>query len=329
MKAGSFDLLTPDAVVAAVEQATGRVLDGTLNPYPSYINRVYGLKTDSGEELVAKFYRPGRWTREAVLEEHRFLLDCAEAEIPVVAPLAGPDGGTVHRAVVAGDDAEEAYNLACFPKMGGRNFDAESDEDWFRLGAVVGRCHAVGAKREAPHRLVFGPELTAGFVEELASGIHPKFVDDFRKVSGEILNRVTPLFEGVGLQRIHGDCHRGNILDRPGWGLLVIDFDDMMSGPAVQDLWLLLPGYAVDCGRELESLIEGYEGFAAFDRRTLRLIEPLRFMRMVYFLAWRARQSDDYGFRRNFPEWGGEAFWLKEVEDLRVQATVIEASIED
>jgi len=318
--------------VAGVERAAGLVLDGTLNPYPSYVNRVYGLRGEDGTALVAKFYRPGRWSREAILDEHRFLADCAEAELPVAAPLAGPDGSSLHELALAGGEAGQLFRFALFPKMGGRNFDAESDEDWFRLGSVVGRLHAAGRRRTAPARALLEPVgLTAGFVAELlADGqVHPKYRGDFESICSRILGLIAPRFDGLETLRIHGDCHRGNILDRPGAGLLVIDFDDMMNGPAVQDLWLLLPGYAADCARELAMLLDGYEQFSPFDRSTLALIEPLRFMRLIYFLAWRARQRGDHWFAASFPDWGNEAFWIKEVEDLRVQAEVVEETLRE
>ena len=142
-----------------------------------------------------------------------------------------------------------------------------------------------------------------------------------------------PRFEGLSFRSIHGDCHRGNILDRlgssskPGDGLLIIDFDDMMMGPAVQDLWLLLPDHAEQCRKELGLLVEGYEAFLSFDRRELELVEGLRFMRMVYFLAWRSKQRNDKWFKESFPDWGSKAFWTAELEDLRDQAElVLEAS---
>ena len=323
---GSFDLLTPEAAVTAVESAFGFVLDGTVNPYPSYVNRVYGMRRDDGTDVVAKFYRPGRWTPDALAEEHVFMLDCAAAEIPVAAPLPDENGETVAELTISDDNTEQTFFFSVFPKMGGRNFDAETDDHWFRLGGILGRCHRVGASREAVHRAVCRPEdLTAGFVRELNDErvVHPGCREEFEQICETTIETIAPLFDDAFYQRVHGDCHRGNILDRPGDGLLIIDFDDMMVAPPVQDIWLLLPGYATDCGRELENLLEGYEQFRPFDRRTLALIEPLRFMRMVYFLAWRARQRHDYWFRIAYPDWGSEAFWIQEIEDLRTQATVI------
>ncbi len=325
MLTGVFDLLTPQAAVQAVEQAFDLTLDGMVFPYPSYVNRVYGLRSDEGTELIAKFYRPERWTREAVEEEHRFVTECAAADIPVVAPLPDPDGDTVGELVVDDREREENFLFALYPKKGGRNFDAEEDDHWFRLGAIVGRCHLVGRKQPARHRLELSPELTFAYLDELLDEevVHPDCRAELDELCRSTLQALRPLFEGTGFQRIHGDCHRGNILERPGEGLLLIDFDDMMNAPPVQDLWLLLPDHAAECRRELTMMLEGYEQFVPFARDTLILIEPLRFMRIVYFLTWRARQRHDHWFKREHPHWGSKAFWLAEIEDLRSQRQVM------
>jgi Ser/Thr protein kinase RdoA (MazF antagonist) len=335
MTTGSFEVLSPGDAVRAVERSFGVVLDGTLDSYPSYVNRVYGMRRDDGETLVAKFYRPGRWTREAILDEHRFLSDLAIAEIPVVAPLPGIDGGTLQEIELSGGGPENEgalkFLFTVFPRVGGRTFEPESGDDLLRLGSLIGRCHVVGAAGTAPNRAVCEPSgLTTSFIRELLEGdlVHPECREDFERIATHTVERIAPLFSGVPFVRIHGDCHRGNLIDRPGRGLALIDFDDMMTGPVVQDVWLVLPGYAADCPREIDLVLEGFERFSSFDRRALRLIEPLRFMRMIYFLAWRARQRDDYWFRGSFPDWGTEAFWIKETEDLRLQAAVIEKALE-
>ncbi len=332
MVTGSFELLSPDAAVRAVEQAYGLALDGTMESYPSYVNRVYGIRAETGERYVVKFYRPGRWSRAAILDEHGFLLDCARAEIPVIAPIPGAAGDTLHETTADEDGREQPFFFALFPRTGGRTFEPETRDDLARLGALLGRCHAVGAGRAAPHRAACEPgTLTAGFVEELLAEdlVHPECREAFRAVCAETLEAIDPLFAGTPARRIHGDCHRGNIIDRPGLGLALIDFDDMMTGPPVQDLWLVLPGKAADSLAEISILLEAYEPFSPFDRGTLRLIEPLRFMRMIYFLAWRARQRNDFWFRESFPQWGTEAFWIKETEDLREQAAVVRAALRD
>ncbi len=332
MRTGSFDLLTPEAVIGAIEQAYGLTLNGTVTPYPSYINRVYGLKTDEGNGLVAKFYRPGRWSWEAVLDEHEFIIDCAQMEIPVAVPIRDLEGDTLCEVDVAGGDSEESYMYALFPQMGGRNFDAESDDDWYRLGTIVGRCHLAGRKRKAEHRSIIDPSVsTRSYLAELieADLIHPESRDEFEGICSDLIAAILPLFHESDAQRLHGDCHRGNILDRDVEGLLIYDFDDMATGPPVQDLWLLLPDYAKNCRRELLNILDGYNQFSDFDTANLRLIEPLRFMRMVYFLVWRARQSDDYWFKSNYPDWGSEAFWIKEVEDMKVQRDIIREALDD
>jgi len=333
---GSFNILSPDSIAAAVEGSLGLGTDGTISAYPSYVNRVYGMRLDDETEIVAKFYRPGRWSKDSILDEHRFLRDCAEAELPVATPLTLAGGETLGELVLEDEGAESSFLFALFPKMGGRNFDAEADEDWLRLGAVLGRLHAVGGLREAPSRLRCDPRhltrpLLRGLLDE--GLVHPELSGEFASLCSRVLDFLEQRFEGLAYRRIHGDCHRGNILDRlgssqgPGAGLLIIDFDDMMTGPAVQDLWLLLPDHAAQCRRELGLLVEGYESFLPFDRRELDLVEGLRFMRMVYFLAWRSRQRNDRWFRESFPDWGNKAFWTAELEDLRDQAELVLAVV--
>ncbi len=260
----TFDFLTPHAILDAVESAYGLRLDGTLSAYHSYVNRVFSVTAEEGPAYVAKFYRPGRWTEDAILDEHQFVEECAAAELPVAVPLPDADGVTLQSVELEAGDAREEFFFALYERKGGLAFDAERDEDWQRLGGLVGRMHAVAVRSSAPHRLECLPgSSTAMFLDELAQAgvVHPKCEGEFFSVAREALAAIAPLFEGVPLQRIHGDCHRGNILDRPGEGLLLIDFDDMMSGPAVQDLWLLLPDRASASRRELALITEGYEEF--------------------------------------------------------------------
>ena len=329
MYTGSFDSLTPEIVITAVEQAYGLRLDGSVNPFPSYINRVYGLRSEEGLPLVVKFYRPGRWSWDAILDEHEFLSDCAELEIPVVTPISDPDGDTLCEVAVGSAGSEKSYFYALFPQMGGRNFDAESDDDWYRLGTIVGRCHGAGKKKNAEFRATISPTTgTRVFLSEILENnlVHPDCADDLEDTCSRTIELIEPLFQGMSLQRVHGDCHRGNILDRLDEGLLLYDFDDMAMGPPVQDLWLLLPDHAAHCTRELTMLLDGYNQFAELETGSIGLIEPLRFMRMVYFLVWRSRQSNDYWFKQHFPDWGTEAFWIKEIEDFKVQREIIEES---
>lgn len=326
IKEEGFSNLTPDIVLSAVEDALDINLTGLITPFPSYINRVYELETDGGERLVAKFYRPGRWGEEALKEEHEFLLDCAEMDIPVVRPLE------LKNSVTLGN--RDGFFFTVFPKKSGRLFELNSDEDYLRAGALIGRIHLSGMKKEAPNRVILDPaSSTKKDLDELLSGpfIQGNMKSEFKRVTDEILDLIIPMFQGVKRQRIHGDCHSGNILSRPDPDgsdmLMVIDFDDMAVGPAVQDLLLLLPGSLSESRREFNLLVEGYEQFMPFDYSTSRLIEPLRAMRIIYFLAWCARQIGDFQFRSHFPDWGTDVFWENEIRDIKNQLDEIRESL--
>jgi Ser/Thr protein kinase RdoA (MazF antagonist) len=322
-----FDILSPELVFEAVEDWTGWRLDGSLVPYNSHINRVYGLRDEDGKGWVAKFYRPDRWSRAALEEEHIFVAEAAAAELPVARPVVNDEGQTLGEITVETPDGEVPYYFALFEKKGGRNFDAEGDEDWLRLGRLLGRLHRVGAAGEFQHRPTFTPAATLlPQVEGLldSGAIVPDLRREFEHLLLPAARSLIQTFEGVALQRIHGDCHRGNILDRPGDGLLLMDFDDCASGPPVQDLWLLLPGYREDCPREVNLLSEGYQEFQPLDFRAWDLVEPLRLMRMVHFLAWCHHQRGDRGFSSTFPGWGSKAFWIRELEDLSTQVRRLE-----
>ena len=322
-----FEQRSPDMIIDVVEQSFDLILNGIITPYSSYINRVYGLEGDSGERYVVKFYRPDRWSTETILEEHRFVLDCVDDELPVVPPMPNSAGSTLQTAIIETDSSELKFHFALYERRGGRLFDAEGDESWNRIGALVGRLHRIGRSRDATLRMIHTPAGTTRLhLDELKSSgvIHPDCRDDFFDLAERVADYIVPFFDSISLQRIHGDCHRGNILDRTD-GLMLIDFDDMVMGPPVQDIWLLLPDYADSSRRELELILDGYEAFGAFDRNSFILIEPLRFMRMVHFLAWSAKQRNDLRFQNTFPDWGGKSFWIKELEDLRLQARIVGA----
>ncbi|MCF7816935.1 MAG: serine/threonine protein kinase [Kiritimatiellales bacterium] len=313
MSAG-FENLTPDCILDAVETAMGRQLTGLTSPLPSYINRVYELQAVNDERLIAKFYRPGRWKRAALQDEHDFVLDCADDEIPVVAPLKLSDGGTIGE--------YDGILFSVFPKRSGREMELHTDEGWRRLGSLVGRIHLAGSRRTAKNRLQMHPATTtmpeirqlleSGF---MGAGVAGRFKD----VTSRIVEIALREFEDVELQRIHGDCHRANILERPDEGLMVIDFDDMVMGPPVQDIWLLLPNHANQARHEINLILDGYEQFMEFNDRTLGLVEILRAMRIIYFLSWCSTQVDDFRFKTNFPDWGSDMFWQREVADLEHQ----------
>jgi len=316
----AFAKLTPDLVIAAVERHLGVFLDGMITPYNSYINRVFGVADEDEAQYIVKFYRPGRWHDDAIADEHAFLYDCAEAEVPVVPPVRSKDGESL--------GIQDGFRFAVFPRVRARTFDINGDGDWLRVGRAIGRMHRAACKRPAPSRLRCTPtDTTARYIADISglNLVHPDCKEEFSSICAEALSIIEPLFCALGekaMHRIHGDCHRGNILERPGpdgSAITLLDFDDMMTGPAIQDLWLLLPGHLGDSMREINLLLEGYEEFQDFDRSALALVEPLRFMRHLYFLNWCAIQRNDEGFETRFPGWGNKAFWITETEDLAAQ----------
>ncbi len=316
--AGDFDSLTADVVIDSVELALGKPMTGLTIALPSYINRVYELQTVSGERVIAKFYRPGRWSREALLDEHRFMADCARDEIPLATPLLLADGETLGET--------SGIFFALFNKRMGREFEVLDDKDWRRLGSIAARIHLAGQRSEASARIRLHPETATRIeMQKLLDGgfVPPPCDKEFGAVCQKILSHISGMFDDTEYIRLHGDLHRGNIIDRLDEGLMVIDFDDMMTAPPVQDLWLLLPGHAAECTRETALLTEGYEMFRRLDRRSLRLIEPLRAMRIIYFLSWCSMQKGDFRFDANYPDWGSVSFWRRETRDLANQLDMI------
>lgn len=307
-----FFNLTPDIVLQAIEaggfRPTGHCL--ALN---SYENRVYDLRIDDGSHIVAKFYRPGRWSREQILEEHRFLFDLRDDEIPVCAPLDFPGGGTLREI--------EGILYAIWPRTGGRVPDELSDNQLQILGRLCARIHNNGAARQAAHRIeltgsTYGLEPLA-FLEE--RGILPAHLRDRYAASvKEVVALYDTLREGVPFHRIHGDCHLGNLLHgREGWFFL--DFDDFLTGPAVQDVWMLVPARDREGLRQRGIFLDAYRQFRDFETSWLRLIEPLRALRYIRYAAWIAQRWEDPAFPAAFPHFGTVRYWEEETADLEEQ----------
>ncbi len=324
-----FFELTPDRVLEAVESAgfrcTGRCM--ALN---SFENRVYDVELETDEEpttvqgrlqnrKVVKFYRPGRWTAEQILEEHQFLADLVEAEIPAIAPLQFPDGGTLKKT------PEGGIWYTIFPKVGGRAPDELSSQQHQTIGRLLARIHNVGSTRVASNRVKIHPSTyglsNLQFLKE-GGWLPLEFESRYRQAVESICQISAPWFEAAKTHRLHGDCHLGNLL----WGdsgAFFLDFDDMVTGPAVQDLWLLLP----ERSREsLEEILEGYSEMRDFDRRTLRLIEPLRALRFVHYTAWIARRWQDPAFPKAFPHFNTHRYWSDETDDLEKQLRLVQES---
>jgi len=317
-----FYALTPERVMDAVEvgdrRCTGRFI--VLN---SYENRVYQLELrgkDGGEPtfVVGKFYRPGRWTDDALYDEHDFVDDIDELEIPVV-PAIDLDDGEVLGNI-------EGIRYCLYPRVGGRAVEEPNDEQLRRLGFLIARIHSVGRTDDAEHRMELTPQ-TYGW-DNLAflldnKLVLPAFRDAYAKTAELVIQRIEPLWSDVPLQRIHGDCHLGNIL----WmdhGPTFLDFDDMVMGPVAQDLWLLFGGTDAWGMRRREIVLEGYDSYTPFPREQLRLFEPLRALRFIHFTAWLARRHEDPAFQVAFPHYGTEPYWNRCIADLREQLAVIE-----
>ncbi len=318
-----FQTLDPDAILDLVETAYGLPLTGLCRPYTSYINRVYELQARSGESIVAKFYRPGRWDRAALQEEHDFLLELKAAEIDVVAPLAFQNGETLA--------SNNGMYFAVFPKRGGRNVCEFMEQDWIEIGRILGRVHMIGSERVANHRVTWRPAAVTrdqvSFI--LDEELIPKTMSaEYRAVTEELIELAEPLFNNADVIRIHGDFHFANLISRPDASFVMIDFDDMAMGPSVQDLWMLLPGYRSEVQREINLFAQGYETFRAFPDADLRLIEILRAMRYIHFCAWCGHQVRDGRFIQNNPNWGTAGYWREEIGDLQKQLGEIRTELD-
>ena len=310
--------LDPDRVIRAVE-SVGLVSDGRLLPLNSYENRVYQVGIDGEEPVVAKFYRPGRWSEAQLLEEHQFIAELAEAELPVVAPLADAHGRTLHH------DGHFAFTL--YPRRGGRQVELDLDT-LHVIGRALGQLHAVGSRQKFRHRLSLGIDnygtASCRFVLE-HDFIPSELRNAYETLTRDLLQRLQLQWrEHAGLSRIrlHGDFHRGNILWREG--PLLVDFDDCLQGPAVQDLWMLLSGERDQQQAQLSELIDGYAMFHDFNPAELGLIETLRTLRMMHYSAWLARRWDDPAFPHNFPWFNTARYWADHVLQLREQLAALD-----
>ncbi len=322
-----YQTLTPDVVLDALA-SVGLYGDGRLTALSSYENRVYQIHLEDGSAVVAKFYRPGRWSDAQILEEHTFAAELMAAEIPAVGPLMLQDR-TLH--------AFGGFSFSVSPSRGGRppELDDFAVLEW--IGRFLARIHTVGAARPFQQR----PALDLqgfGIASRDWLLAHDKIPLDvqgaWQAACAEALDliadsamgeRATGLFDTEPLQsiRLHGDCHSGNILwtptDRPGGGPHFVDLDDARTGPAVQDLWMLLSGDRRQRSVQLGGLLDGYEQFRAFDRRELALIEPLRTLRLIHYSAWLARRWADPIFPINFPWFGSSDYWKGQVDMLHEQ----------
>jgi Ser/Thr protein kinase RdoA (MazF antagonist) len=310
--------LSPETVLDAIE-AVGYRCDGRVLALNSYENRVYQIGIEDADPVVAKFYRPARWTDAAIREEHAFSAELAAQEIPVVAPLS-MDGETLH--------AHREFRYAVFPRRGGRwpELGTHDDREW--VGRFLGRIHAVGrASRFHDRGALNMDDLGRNARDFVLEGdwMPDYLADKYADLTDQLLDEVEARaadWNGAAIGRILGDCHRGNIL----WtdlGPHFVDLDDCLSGPAIQDIWMLLSGGEQEMRSELTDLLKGYEQFLPFNRREIELIEPLRALRMVHYAGWLARRWHDPAFPKAFPWFAEPRYWEQHYRALEDQLSAV------
>ena len=320
--------LTPDAVLDAIE-AAGLRPDGRLQSLNSYENRVYQFGMEDAPPLVAKFYRPGRWSDEQILEEHAFVHELAEGELPVVAPLALYGDRTLH--------THGGFRIAVYPRCAGRAPELEQEDTLEWMGRFLGRIHAIGALRPFVVRPAldidtFGDEPRDFLLDH--DFIPADLKETWTGVVDHALDNVERCYERAGdvaTLRLHGDCHGGNVLwtekrgpEDTGGGPHFVDFDDARSGPAIQDLWMLLSGDRETMRLQFGHVLRGYEDFAEFDDRERHLIEALRTLRLIHYSAWLGRRWDDPAFPAAFPWFGTPRYWQDRILELREQISLMD-----
>jgi Ser/Thr protein kinase RdoA (MazF antagonist) len=315
-----YDKLTPDMVIDAVESA-GYTSDARLLALNSYENRVYQVGLEDAEPIIAKFYRPERWSRDQIIEEHAFSLELVDADISVVAPLQNQDGHTLHE--------HEGFKFALFQRRGGHPPEFDNFDNLLVLGRTLGRIHGVGRASTFQHRphLDVQRMVSDNITYLLEHDFIPKaLLPAYTTLAQDIAQAVTEIYSEVktaDLIRVHGDCHVGNILWRDNTAHFV-DLDDCMMAPALQDLWMFLSGERHHKQLQLAELIEGYNEFYDFEPRQLRWLEAVRTMRIVNYSAWLARRWEDPAFPRSFTWFNSERYWADHILELREQLAALQ-----
>lgn len=315
-----FYQLTPDTVMDAVE-SRGYLCDGRILALNSYENRVYQVGIEDETPLIAKFYRPNRWSDEQILEEHQLCFELDEQELPVVAPLRDEQGESLFQF--------QDYRFSLYPRRGGRAPELGDPDHLYRLGQTLGRFHLVGQARPFQSRPALDIQ-TYGLnsIELIGRDFIPSSLREaYLSLTSDLIASIERCYAAAGdvrRIRVHGDCHGGNILwrdDTPNF----VDFDDARMAPAVQDLWMLLTGDDRQQQQlQLAEVVEGYNEFADFDPRELHLVEALRTLRMLHYSAWLARRWEDPAFPRNFTWFNTERYWGEHILQLREQLSAMQ-----
>lgn len=313
-----FALLTPDTVLDAVE-SLGFVSDARTLTLNSYENRVFQIGIEAAQPVISKFYRPHRWSEEAILEEHQFSLELADLEIPVIPPMQ-IEGQTLFE--------HAGFRFSLFKRFGGRAPEFDNPDHLLMLGRLLGRLHAVGSMRPFSHRPSltpqnFGHESIAWLRE--AGSVPENLRPAYFSVADDLLERIDAIYAETPHDtiRLHGDLHVGNLLWRDEL-LYMVDMDDCRQGPAIQDLWMMLSGERDQRQAQLAELADGYNEFFDFDPRQLPLIESLRSLRLMHYSAWLARRWDDPAFPKHFPWFASERYWADQILTLREQRAALD-----
>lgn len=319
MAAFDFSNLSPDLILDGIE-SLGIFVESGLLALNSYENRVYQFHDENKIKYVTKFYRPMRWTIEQIQEEHDFALELAEQELPVVAPLV-IDGKSLF--------THEGYYFALFPCRGGRTFEVDNLEQLEWMGRFIGRIHAIASKKSFQHRFTINSDemlfTAANIIEKsnfVPSSLNLPFFTVLEQVN-ELAAKQFTANKSKSLIRLHGDCHAGNILWTDS-GPHFVDLDDCRQGPAIQDLWMMLSGDRQSQLLQLDTLLMGYEEFYSFEHQQLTLIESLRTMRVVNYMAWLCKRWQDPAFPRNFPWFGSEKYWEQQILMLKEQISSLQ-----
>lgn len=317
----SFIDLTPDLIIEAIEQSNDQLCDGRLLALNSYENRVYRVGIEGGEPLIAKFYRPHRWTEDQINEEHAFAMELAAADIPVVAPLPDKQGATLRR--------HDEFYFALYPVRGGRSPELDNPEQLQIIGRFIGRLHKVSEATEFRHRSVvdtqtLGRETSAYLIDN--QRLPADLSGAYQSVITDLLAKVETRFNAcasVRSIRLHGDFHPGNILWRDETPHIV-DLDDARSGPAVQDLWLFLSGDRQYQTARLADLLDGYTMFREFDPVELGLVEALRTLRIIHYAAWLDKRREEPAFQQAFPWLASNRYWDDHILALKEQSSALD-----
>jgi Ser/Thr protein kinase RdoA (MazF antagonist) len=310
--------LNPDVILDAVD-SLGLKTSGSLTALNSYENRVYQIGIEDAAPVVAKFYRPQRWTNAAIIEEHQFAQELAALEIPVIAPME-LKGATLHE--------HGGFRFAVFPRKGGHALEVDNMEQLEQMGRFIARIHAVGSVRPFQHRIridaeTYGYQPYRFLLEN--NFIPPELLHNFTDITETALQAVQEQLQhadDLPMIRLHGDCHAGNILCH-GDAMHIVDLDDCLMGPAVQDIWMMLSGGANDTKLQLKHILDGYFEFYEFNMRELHLIESLRTLRMIHYAGWLAKRWQDPAFPANFPWFNTSKYWEQLLNGLREQVEVM------